>query len=210
MTTWALVAVNARAKCKTRLARVLDPATRLVLVRAMLAHVLEVVESSPAIDRVAVVSPERDEVRRDLLVIQDGGDGINAEFRRALAHAHGSGADRALLLPADLPRLQVADVQAMLEASSLGVALAPDNAEVGTNAIALSLPGRLEPSFGSGSFKRHMAGATGLGATVIVRRAGLADLDTPSDFILLRDCDWAAVSGLQHLADRVTAPIPIR
>ncbi len=203
MTTWALVAVNARAECKTRLARVLDPATRLTLVRAMLEHVLSTAEACPAIDRVALVSPEQEGPARDRLLIQDRGRGMNLALQAAVAHACQAGAERALILPADLPRLAVDDVQAMVDASAYGVALAPDAGEVGTNAIALRLPTRFGFRFGAGSFAAHLAEAQAMqGEVVVARREGLADLDRPEDLALLTGRAWAVRAGLDAVSLR--------
>ncbi len=68
---WTVIAVNARARCKTRLDAALGQRRRSQLARRMLGHVLEVARSVPAIDTVLVVSPERDSIPRDVMVLRD-------------------------------------------------------------------------------------------------------------------------------------------
>src|SRR5437868_2150541 len=67
------------------------------------------------------------------------------------------------------------------------VAVAPDRADVGTNALLLRPPRALVPAFGPASFDRHRAAARARGLSVaIVRLPALAlDLDTPADLALL-------------------------
>ncbi|MGL6223110.1 MAG: hypothetical protein ACRC6L_05955, partial [Steroidobacteraceae bacterium] len=68
---WTVIAVNARARCKTRLDATLGRTQRGQLARRMLGHVLEVARSVPAIDTVLVVSPERDSIPSDVIVLRD-------------------------------------------------------------------------------------------------------------------------------------------
>ncbi len=69
-----------------------------------------------------------------------------------------------------------------------GVVIVPDRHGAGTNALLLSPPDVIEPSFGPGSFARHAARAHAA-ATVVrvaeVRSLGL-DVDTPDDLEALR------------------------
>jgi len=63
------------------------------------------------------------------------------------------------------------------------VAIGPDRAGTGTNALALRPPGVINFRFGTGSFAAHAAEVERAGVPcVAVNRAGLAfDLDTPED-----------------------------
>lgn len=183
MTRWAIVPVNARRLCKTRLAGVLPDDARLALVRDMLAHVLSVLGSVATLDRVVVVSPERDLIPDAIQVFADAGDGLNAALRSALTEVSRQGATRAVIVPSDLPLVAPADIEALIAAAaSTGLALAPDAAGTGTNAVALTLPSRFEPSFGPNSFARHAAQAP----HAVLDRPGLADLDLPADLLKYR------------------------
>ena len=167
----------------------------------MLEHVLKVTQACTTIDCVALLSPERDEAGADLLHIEDSGYDLNAALHHAVELVQSAGADRLLILPADLPRLQVEDLVAMVEASPLGIALAPDAAGLGTNAVALTVPTPFRFSFGPDSFSVHSRRAMEVGCgPVVVRRDGLVDLDRPADLGLLEGCAWAAVAGLEELA----------
>jgi 2-phospho-L-lactate guanylyltransferase len=66
--------------------------------------------------------------------------------------------------------------------------IVPDRHGTGTNALLLAPPGALAPSFGEGSFARHVALARAAGAALEVaeiRSLGL-DVDTPGDLAALR------------------------
>lgn len=192
MTCWAIVALNARAKCKTRLGEVLPPSERLVLVRAMLDHVLKTLTETPGIDRIALVSPEPGEAPRAALHIQDEGRGQSVAAQKGLSVAAHAGADRVVIFPADLPRLKVSDVLRLAEAMREGgCAIAPDRSGRGTNGLALSLPTSFRFQFGPESLARHVSEARARGLKArIVRTPGLAfDLDTPADLDELRHDD---------------------
>ena len=67
------------------------------------------------------------------------------------------------------------------------VGIVPDRHGTGTNALLLSPPGAIVPSFGEGSCERHVAAARDAGIPFEVEEVaslGL-DLDTPADVIAL-------------------------
>jgi FO synthase len=183
MSTWALIPIKPRASCKTRLASILAPDQRVAVVRALLRHVLSTLRATPGIDRIALVSSERDGVPDDVALISGGRD-LNASLQCGVAHAIAAGATTVLIVPADLPLLCVRDVQQMMiDARRSGIALAPDRHERGTNAVAMVPPARLQLEFGEDSFSRHCRQASGLGGAAQVRTAGLGfDLDTAADW----------------------------
>ena len=193
MTSWALVPVKARAEGKSRLASVLTHEARAELVRVMLRHVLGVLAAAPGIDHVAVVSPERDEVPEDVLVLSEQRRGLNPALGRAVATLKSMGAREVVIIPGDLPWLTVDDVELLLAgARSSGCALACDGSGTGTNAIALDLE-RLRHIafrflFGRNSFARHRRQAIALGlGPKLVHSTGLAfDLDEPRELHLFQ------------------------
>ena len=90
---------------------------------------------------------------------------------------------------ADLPLVRAADVAALMAAAGdAAVALAPDHAGTGTNALTLPLPTPFELKFGPGSFAAHLAEASRVALTAtVVRREGLAcDIDEPTDLEALK------------------------
>ena len=63
------------------------------------------------------------------------------------------------------------------------VAIVPDRHGTGTNALLLAPPDVIAPSFGPGSFDRHVAAARDAGVEYAVARisALMFDVDTPDD-----------------------------
>lgn len=188
MSTWALVPMKRRSQSKSRLAPCLPPAERLALTRAMLGHVLATLRAVPAIERIALVSMERDDVPRDILRLPDPAGDLNGSLVAALAAAAANGVRRALIISGDLPTVNANEIGALLRsAGPTAVALAPDRAGRGTNAIVLPLPGGFHPRFGADSFSRHHLEAAHAGFTPhTVDAPGLAfDVDTPEDLAAL-------------------------
>ncbi len=172
---------------KTRLAPVLDPAAREQLARALLVRVLKVARE--ACDDVVVISPS---AALQPLVAEAGarlsaqrGMGLNAGLEQARSEAVVEGIDVLVVLHGDLPNLAVDDVMALAKAIPLpaGVAIAPDRAGTGTNALAQRPAAAVPFRFGAGSCAAHLDAATVAGLPVnVVHRPGLAfDLDTPED-----------------------------
>jgi 2-phospho-L-lactate/phosphoenolpyruvate guanylyltransferase len=193
---WAAVPFRGPVGSKRRLAGLLDASERERLSLAMLDVVLHELVDAEIVERVLLVTPAQSEpVRRDhervtvvdetdTAVGRDTADGLNRALRQAQRLAAAGGADRLLMVPADLPLIGAADIGRLLVASrNAAVVIAPDRAETGTNALLVKPPLALEASFGDGSFDRHRRLAAQAGLTVtVVRRPGLAlDLDTPAD-----------------------------
>jgi 2-phospho-L-lactate guanylyltransferase len=175
------------AAAKTRLAPVLDDGEREALARRLLEQVLRVARE--ACGDVVVITPS--EALEPLvtaagarLVVQRG-MGLNAGLDQARGEAIGDGVTTLVVLHGDLPNLLADDVAALLEAlpEAGGVAIAPDRAGIGTNALALRPPGAIPFRFGAGSFAAHVEEANAASIQLVeVHRPGLAfDLDTPAD-----------------------------
>jgi 2-phospho-L-lactate guanylyltransferase len=184
------------AGSKRRLSSLLDADERSRLSLAMLEDVLGALLAVPAFERVLLLRPTAShhlpsQSSRLTIVneapehgVADRKDGLNRALRQAQSMAQAEGADSLLIVPADLPLLSTSDLAALLDAAATAaVVIAPDGANNGTNALLLTPPCALDPSFGEASFVRHrrLADDAGL-AYVTVERAGLAlDLDTPAD-----------------------------
>ena len=191
MSCWSITAVKSLLSCKTRLAHCLPQRRRVELVSDMLGHVLSVLSRTPGVDRVAVVSPERLALPVPFVALADPGAGLNEALTAAALEARQRGAERLVLVHADLPLLEPEEVAALIEASrSSGLAIAPDRHGRGTNALCLSWPPPIRFEFGPGSFSRHLAQAAARGLSPsVVRLPGLAfDLDEPDDL----DC-WSGL-----------------
>lgn len=189
---WTIVPMRGIERGKSRLAAVIDDASRASLNRWLLVRTLKVIERWRGdLERCVVVSP----CDQALELAQHAGAAVVREMtdandlNRALAlgvsYAVANGAGQVLILPCDLPEITVGSLAAL--ASEAGrrrhMVLAPDLAGTGTNALLVDARTDLEFSFGEGSYARHREWAQARGWTVSVcARPELAfDLDTPDD-----------------------------
>ena len=190
----ALIAVNLRVRCKSRLSVSLEAVDRLKLVRKMLLQVLDAARYSSTVGQIVVVSPERDELPPEVPVLADSGSGLNEALSQAQAIFHSSGLREMLVLPADLPLVQPADIDKVVRAGRrTGFAIAPDAANSGTNALYLRAQSPFRFQFGIDSKARHLAEAERLGWTArVVHVPGMAfDVDLPADLLQLEPWQWS-------------------
>ncbi len=190
--TWVLIPVKPLATAKTRLAGVLAPAERRALVLAMLDDVLEVLAEVPQLAGVALVGGDAELARhlagRALRLLAEPEPGLNAALRAASAELAAAGAERLLILPADIPGLDRAAVEALLASGGEpAVALVAASADGGTNALLLAPPTLLAPAFGPGSCARYRQAAAALGvAPKLLDLPQVAlDIDRPADLLAL-------------------------
>jgi 2-phospho-L-lactate guanylyltransferase len=174
---------------KTRLAPSLDPEERIMLASQLLQRVLRVARE--VTDDLVVISPSRPlaeivDAAGARLVVQRG-MGLNEGLDQARSDAVLDGIHTLVVLHGDLPNLRADDILTLIhglpEDGAPGVAIAPDRAGTGTNALALQPPGVINFRFGTGSFAKHAEEVERARVPcVAVNRAGLAfDLDTPED-----------------------------
>jgi 2-phospho-L-lactate/phosphoenolpyruvate guanylyltransferase len=207
MRTIAVLPVKSFGAAKQRLSGLLARGSRQALARAMFSDVLGTLRRVPGLDTIVVVTgdgvakseavAERVQVLRD---IEEAGqsNAVLIGIRFAVAAGYG----RALLVPGDAPLLDPDELVALLERAhdrSLGLVVVPDRHGIGTNALLLSPPDAITPSFGPGSLERHIASARAAGVSHAVEEVpSLAlDIDTPDDL--------AELSGLLETR-RGTAP----
>lgn len=195
---WALVPVKARALGNSRLAGTLDVSQRCTLGREMVRHVLAVLRESRGIDRIAIVSVERDDVPDDILHFVDTDTCLTATLVAAIAEARAAGATRIVIVPADLPNVSRADIDELVAAASAcGIAIAPDRHRRGTNGLAFDIELPMPICFGNDSFRRHRQSARALGIEpAIVVLSGLAfDLDDTDDWHALSPAVRSAMTS---------------
>jgi 2-phospho-L-lactate/phosphoenolpyruvate guanylyltransferase len=213
MRTAAVLPVKRFDSAKQRLGDAVTGADRRELATAMVADVLAALTQVEGLDDVIVVTAED---RAAALASAAGahvvadrdeaGQSVAAEAGVDAATARG--AERALLVPGDCPALDPAELTALLArptedgtaptgtggatprpgAGAAEVVIVADRHGEGTNALLLSPPGAITPSFGPGSLARHAARARAGGATVRVAQAPSLelDVDTPGDLAALR------------------------
>jgi 2-phospho-L-lactate guanylyltransferase len=163
----------------------------------MLADVVEVCASAGLGGVLAVVDTRaaRSVAKRGgAMVVADPGNGegdMNAAVSVGLAAASARGAATCVVLPADVPRISVADIAGLLTAAGgvpRAVVVAASHDGQGTNALLLRPPDIIPPGFGPPSLSRHIAAGLAAGALTMVRSdLGLAhDVDTPEDLAALQ------------------------
>jgi 2-phospho-L-lactate/phosphoenolpyruvate guanylyltransferase len=208
--TTAVLPVKSFARAKRRLGDAIGAGEREQLAAAMVADVLAALAAVPEVADVVVVTAEplaaRAAEQAGAAVVDDPDEaGQSAAAARGIDAALARGAERALLVPGDCPAVDPDELSRLLSrtAESPSVVIVPDRHGSGTNALVLTPPEAVAPSFGSGSLARHAARAHAAGATVKVcdlPSLGL-DVDTPDDLAALR----AALAARPETAGRTRA-----
>lgn len=192
MSCWALVPIKRRSAAKQRLGERLSPALRLALTRTMLESVVDALRKSRRVDRIAFASAERDTIPMEFPVLPDMGGGLNAVLEDARGLLIARGADELLVLPADLPLISAADIDAVVESGRRGgFALGADDAGLGTNALFLRTSAAFRFQFGAGSHARHLEEAMRIGCVPEeLSIPGISfDVDEPQDLDRLLAAD---------------------
>jgi 2-phospho-L-lactate/phosphoenolpyruvate guanylyltransferase len=191
MRTLAILPVKSFGAAKQRLTPALGPGSRQALARAMFSDVLASLQRVDGLEAVAVVTadPDAEAVTRSagVLVLSDTAlAGQSAAASIGIEHALAEGFERVLVVPGDTPLLDPAEVESLL-AFRRAVSIVPDRHETGTNALVLSPPDAIAPSFGPGSLKRHVAAAEAAGVTSAVEEIPtlMLDVDTGNDLSAL-------------------------
>lgn len=205
------------AAAKQRLAESLGAGSRQALAQAMFRDVLTTLRRTPELDEVAVVTADLEAEAaasgRGVRVLRDTAQAGQSEAALiGIRHALSEGFDRAALVPGDTPLLQPEELAALI-ATTPGVTIVPDRHGTGTNALVLSPADAIEPSFGPGSFARHLAAAEAAGAEHRVEQvpALALDVDTPADLaqlaaeLDLRRGQAPSTRGVLRQLDRVGA-----
>jgi 2-phospho-L-lactate/phosphoenolpyruvate guanylyltransferase len=178
----AIVPVKGLDGAKTRLAPLLTPRDRALLVVEMLDRVLAACADASAIARTLLVTPDPAFAREGLDVLVDAGTGHPDAIAAALADPRASGG--ALVVMADCPLASGESLDALAaSARPLALARARDG---GVNALALREPTLYAPRFGT-SAKAMIAHARRVGLEpAVVHDARLElDVDRPEDYELL-------------------------
>ena len=216
MVTAAVLPIKTYARAKHRLSEAVEVPDRRALAEAMVGDVLDVLPAVPGLDRVIAVTAEpraaaaAREAGADIVHDPDEA-GQSAAALLGIRAALDAGAERVLLVPGDCPALDPREVGDLLaRPGRAGVVIVPDRHGAGTNALLLSPPDVIEPSFGPGSFARHAARAHAA-ATVVrvaeVRSLGL-DVDTPDDLEALRSALGARPGAAPRTRELLARMLP--
>ncbi|HLI11899.1 MAG TPA: 2-phospho-L-lactate guanylyltransferase [Alphaproteobacteria bacterium] len=189
---WAVVPCKDLSAAKQRLALVLSPAERRSLACAMLEDVLAALTAVARLAGVAVITRDPDVAvlarRWGVRLLADlRHEGPNPAVTSALRSLAADGASGILAIPADVPLVTSAEIEAIMadHGKPPAVTVVPALADLGTNAIACSPADAIPLCFGPRSYVRHRnaARARGINAHTL-RLPGLGlDLDRPDDLL---------------------------
>jgi 2-phospho-L-lactate guanylyltransferase len=195
MATLAVLPMKTFSEAKRRLRLQLSPGERRALVEAMFSDVLVALRRARMVERTIVVSA--DHIAQQIAagygasVAADDDRGHNRAAAIGVQIAMEQGAERVLLVPGDCPAVSPAELDALVGRPVVGrsVLVVPDRHGTGTNALLITPPDALAPSFGPDSRKRHHDEATAANLDVeVVEVSSLAlDVDTPDDLEALQE-----------------------
>jgi 2-phospho-L-lactate guanylyltransferase len=204
--TLAVLPIKNFSEAKQRLETLLTPGPRRALAEAMFSDVLTALRRAGSVEDILVVTS--DHVAQQIagghgaLVLEDEEPGQSAAALLGVQYALEHEYERALLVPGDCPMLAPRDVDALIahphEVPS--ALIVPDRHGTGTNALLLTPPDSLPPSFGPDSCARHVADAEVAGTTheVVSIPSLELDIDTPDDLEVLRGLLESAHGGAAH------------
>lgn len=185
-----VIPVKAFHAAKARLAPALEPAERADLARSMATAVVRAAGDLPV--TVVCDDPTVRDWARGLgtSVCWSPGLGLNGAVAAGVDSVRAAGAQRAMVVHADLPMAR--DLSPAL--GDDGVLLVPDRHGDGTNVISLPSGSGFRFAYGAGSFRRHLAEAERLRLPVTVHGDDALgwdvdhpeDLDHPSGSLRLR------------------------
>ncbi len=189
MSTVAILPAKPFESAKQRLAPQVQLGNRRALVEAMFADAIMALRRVAAIEQIFVVTadPRASQIAAgyETIVIDDTASSHSEAARLGIMRALAMGATRALLVPGDCPLLDPSELEQLIArpVGERSVLIVPDRHGAGTNALLLTPPDVMPPSFGDGSRQRHTELATAHGATPeVVELPSLAlDIDTPED-----------------------------
>ncbi len=196
---WAIVPIRGLESAKTRLGEGLDPEERHELVTAMLRRTLRAARATNSIAGTVVVTMDPAAAglasEHGAIGLVERAPGLNPAIEAGRSVAVARGATAILVLPADIPAVSAGALDdvvscarratATSRARDLGVVIVvPDQHGEGTNALLVSPPALIRPTFGPGSRRAHTAAARAAGATLVETAGPLSlDIDTPADLL---------------------------
>ncbi len=207
MSLWALVPVKPLQRGKSRLSGVLSNEERTALNHQLFVHTLKTLAGVPEIAQTLVISRDpaalalaRDHGARTLQ--EEGTPELNTALRRATVVARAYATGGLLILPADIPLLNVKDLQKLIAMAHNPpvVVLAPDRRGDGTNALLISPVGLINYTYGPGSFQKHIdqVKATNARLEICDLPSFALDLDIPEDLEMYRQIESTEIKFLNH------------
>ena len=184
----AIVPVKRFSAAKSRLKKLLDPAARIDLSRAMLEDVLYALSGLSGRVSIRIVSADPDAAtiawRYGAQTVLDRQEaGTSAAVAQGIASLPQRWT-RVLVMPADIPFVTESEIDRVLAAlPGSGVVLVPAERDGGTNMLAMAAASQITPQFGEGSFERHVAAARAASIEpAVIRLSGAGhDIDMEAD-----------------------------
>jgi 2-phospho-L-lactate guanylyltransferase len=186
--TYAVIPVKPFASAKRRLSPILNCFEREQLAALMLADVLDSVCAARSLSGFVVVTCEAAAVlaakRRGGQVVREAGEsGLDQAVEAAIDALDGR-AEGIAVIPADIPHLPAATIDAVTQnTADGGMTIVPAICDGGTNILSLRPVRLIPPLFGPGSYHRHTRAARAVGAVTHVHVCETVghDLDRPRD-----------------------------
>jgi len=189
----AVIPAKGFVNAKQRLSAVLSAAERALLAETMLRDVLNETLAARGLEAVYVVTgdPRVREIAAAAgarVIIEQQENGETGAVTFALAALKRRGMDAALVIPADMPLVRAADIEAVIaEAVARDPApfalLVPSHDRMGTNALLLAPPVIIVLRFGYDSFAYHLRQVADreLPVRVMENERIALDIDEPND-----------------------------
>jgi 2-phospho-L-lactate/phosphoenolpyruvate guanylyltransferase len=190
---WAVVPVKPFAAAKQRLSPVLSHAERAELARLMLWDVLDVLAACTTLCGILVVT--LDDAAKHIaagggaMVLDDPVHDLNGAVRTAIDVLSTRPHAGMIVVPTDVPLLSPSVLDDLIDRISRppAVALVPASRDGGTNLLACSPAGAIDPRFGPDSSRRHcqLAHSAGIVPSVLASQEAGLDIDRPEDLAAL-------------------------
>jgi 2-phospho-L-lactate/phosphoenolpyruvate guanylyltransferase len=190
----AIVPVKPFAEAKMRLAGTLGEKERIALAQRLLKRTLLKLTRAREISRVVVISRDEDVLKiaraYDAFSLLESSSSeaipnLNDALEQARRVCMANGARGILVIPTDLPRLRIRDIEKIIGLSEPAprVVIAPAARDGGTNALLLNPANAIAFQFGENSFAKHHAAAIEqeIGIELYNSDTVAFDLDVPED-----------------------------
>lgn len=210
-----LIPVKDLTRAKQRLSSLMSQAERTRLAWAMLENTFAAAAQAHNADRVTIVTlyppaialAEKYEMEV-ILETEQISESVSVDF--GSREARKRGATSVLRLPIDLPLIETADIEAVLDHDA-AVVIVPSRDGTGTNAILRRPPDLFPSHFGAGSLAKHLKEAEDAKAeckVIELPRIAL-DIDEPADLAALlkevRETPIHAMLGEMEIPERLQA-----
>ncbi len=191
---WAIIPIKDLSLAKQRLSGLLQDLERRALGLAMLEDVLEALTHARGLSGILLVSSDPDAcdlARRygARIIPETGAAGLNPAVSHAARILADENVAAALVLHGDVPLARSEEIERLIceFQSAPAIAIAPDAAHDGTNAMLVSPPDLVKFRYGRNSFSAHLQEAANNGVTPHIKDLpGLAfDVDTVDDLFTL-------------------------